>query len=124
MNPDQLQAVAAQAYVEMLEAGFGRVGEFHYLHHDPSGTLTPIAVRCRGESPPPRRRAASGFALLPVFYAHSTFGGAAPTQAQRRFINTLESYELLLERSRSRPLAFLQPSLASPHSLRAVTPKS
>ncbi len=34
MNPEQLEAVAAQAYVEMLEGGFGRVGEFHYLHHD------------------------------------------------------------------------------------------
>ncbi|TIM95882.1 MAG: formimidoylglutamate deiminase, partial [Mesorhizobium sp.] len=34
MAPDQVEAVAAQLYVEMLEAGFSRVGEFHYLHHD------------------------------------------------------------------------------------------
>ena len=33
MTPDQVEAVAAQAYVEMLEAGYTRVGEFHYLHH-------------------------------------------------------------------------------------------
>ena len=26
-----------QLYVEMLEAGFSRVGEFHYLHHDRDG---------------------------------------------------------------------------------------
>ncbi len=38
MNPEQLEAIAAQAYVEMLEAGFGRVGEFHYLHHDADGS--------------------------------------------------------------------------------------
>ena len=37
MSPDDLQAVAGLLYVEMLEAGFTRVGEFHYLHHDPSG---------------------------------------------------------------------------------------
>ena len=37
MNPDQAQAVAAQLYVEMLEGGFARVGEFHYLHHDKDG---------------------------------------------------------------------------------------
>ena len=37
MTPDQVEAVAAQLYVEMLEAGFGRVGEFHYLHHDMDG---------------------------------------------------------------------------------------
>ena len=37
LDPDALVAIAALAYVEMLEAGFTRVGEFHYLHHDPSG---------------------------------------------------------------------------------------
>ena len=37
MTPDQVEAVAAQLYVEMLEAGFTRVGEFHYLHHDRDG---------------------------------------------------------------------------------------
>ena len=37
MNPEQVEAVATQLYVEMLEAGFSRVGEFHYLHHDPEG---------------------------------------------------------------------------------------
>ena len=38
MTPDDVEAVAAQLYVEMLEAGFTRVGEFHYLHHDRDGT--------------------------------------------------------------------------------------
>src|SRR5262245_18063255 len=37
MTPQQMEALAAQLYVEMLEAGFGRVGEFHYLHHDRDG---------------------------------------------------------------------------------------
>jgi len=37
MTPDDAEAVAAQLYVEMLEAGFTRVGEFHYLHHDRDG---------------------------------------------------------------------------------------
>jgi cytosine/adenosine deaminase-related metal-dependent hydrolase len=39
MTPEDLLAIAAQAQVEMLEAGFTRVGEFHYLHHDPAGGL-------------------------------------------------------------------------------------
>src|SRR5580704_19086010 len=38
MTPEDMEAIAAQAYVEMLEAGLTRVGEFHYVHHDPSGT--------------------------------------------------------------------------------------
>jgi formimidoylglutamate deiminase len=37
ITPDEAEAIAAQAYVEMLEAGFTCVGEFHYLHHDRDG---------------------------------------------------------------------------------------
>ena len=37
LTPDDVEAIAAYAYVEMLEAGFTRVGEFHYLHHDIGG---------------------------------------------------------------------------------------
>ncbi|MEE7561168.1 amidohydrolase family protein, partial [Xanthomonas sp. Kuri4-2] len=37
LDPDSFQAIAEQAYVEMLEAGFTRVGEFHYLHRAPDG---------------------------------------------------------------------------------------
>jgi formimidoylglutamate deiminase len=37
LTPDDVEAITAQAYVEMLETGFTRVGEFHYLHHDPAG---------------------------------------------------------------------------------------
>jgi formiminoglutamate deiminase len=124
MNPDQLQAVAAQAYVEMLEAGFGRVGEFHYLHHDPSGAPYADRGEMSGRIAAAAEASGIGLTLLPVFYAHSTFGGAAPTQAQRRFINTLESYERLLERGRELtaglPTAIVG---VAPHSLRAVTPE-
>ena len=35
MTPDDVEAIAALAYVEMLEAGFTAVGEFHYLHNAP-----------------------------------------------------------------------------------------
>ena len=37
VTPDDVEAIAAELYVEMLEAGFTRVGEFHYLHHDIDG---------------------------------------------------------------------------------------
>ncbi len=39
MTPEQIESVAAQLYMEMLESGFCRVGEFHYLHHDRYGSL-------------------------------------------------------------------------------------
>ncbi|MDD2862737.1 MAG: amidohydrolase family protein, partial [Acidiphilium sp.] len=37
LDPDEVEAVAAMAYVEMLEAGFTVAGEFHYLHHGRPG---------------------------------------------------------------------------------------
>jgi ABC-type uncharacterized transport system permease subunit len=37
MTPEDTEAVATLLYVEMLEQGYTRVGEFHYLHHDRDG---------------------------------------------------------------------------------------
>ena len=37
LGPDEVEAIAAELYVEMLEAGYTAVGEFHYLHHAPDG---------------------------------------------------------------------------------------
>ena len=122
MNPDQLQAIAAQAYVEMLESGFGRVGEFHYLHRGPAGEPYSDVGEMAGRIAAASEATGIGLTLLPVFYAHSTFGGAAPTPAQRRFLNTVESYEALLQRCRS--LTSRLPNAVvgvAPHSLRAVT---
>jgi formimidoylglutamate deiminase len=47
LGPDEVQAIAALAYMEMLETGSTRVGEFHYLHHDKDGAPTPIPPRWR-----------------------------------------------------------------------------
>ncbi|SOC35973.1 formimidoylglutamate deiminase [Rhizobium subbaraonis] len=122
MTPEQVEAVAAELYMEMLEAGFCRVGEFHYLHHDQDGkpyaNIAELAERVAAAS----ADTGIGLTLLPVFYAHSGFGGAAPIDGQRRFINSLESYSRLMEACRK-----MQPGLAgmqlgiAPHSLRAVT---
>jgi formimidoylglutamate deiminase len=123
MTPEQMEAVAAQLYVEMLEAGFTRVGEFHYLHHDrdgaPYANIAEMAERITAAAD----CSGIGLTLLPVFYAHSTFGGAAPNPGQRRFINDLDRYQKLLEAS-ERVVARRAAATVgvAPHSLRAVTP--
>ena len=38
LDPDRMRAVAARVYTEMAAAGYGAVGEFHYVHHRPDGT--------------------------------------------------------------------------------------
>jgi formimidoylglutamate deiminase len=38
LDPDGMREVAVRAYREMAAAGYGAVGEFHYVHHRPDGT--------------------------------------------------------------------------------------
>jgi len=38
LDPDAMHAVALAVYAEMVNAGYGTVGEFHYVHHQPDGT--------------------------------------------------------------------------------------
>jgi formimidoylglutamate deiminase len=123
MTADDVEALAAQAYVEMLEAGFTRVAEFHYLHHDRDGTsyvnLAELGERIGAAA----QRAGIGLTLLPVFYAHAGFGGQSPDVAQRRFITDVDRYARLVEACRG-VLSSDQNMLVgiAPHSLRAVTP--
>lgn len=124
MSPDQLEAVASQLYVEMLEAGFTRVAEFHYLHHDRDGRpyddIAELAMRVCAAADATGLR----LTMLPAFYAHATFAGAPPTAAQRRFVSDLDGYARLLASCRRQcaPGGNVTFGVA-PHSLRAVTPQ-
>ncbi|KPH58916.1 formimidoylglutamate deiminase [Novosphingobium sp. ST904] len=124
MTPDDLHAVAAMAYLEMLESGFARVGEFHYLHHAPDGR----AYADPAEMSVAIARAAAetgiGLTLLPVFYAHSGFGALPPSEGQRRFLHDLDGFARLLEGAGG-ALAGLDEAVLglAPHSLRAVSPE-
>jgi formiminoglutamate deiminase len=122
LSPDDVAAIAAMAYVEMLESGFTRVGEFHYLHHDPAGV--PYAgAGMAGAIAAAAAESGIALTLLPVFYAHAGFGGKPPEPAQRRFITHLDSYARLREAS-ARALEGLDGAVlgCAPHSLRASTP--
>src|SRR5579875_179985 len=84
MTPEQVEAVASQLYVEMLEAGFCRVGEFHYLHHDRDGRPYDDRAEMAARIAAAAHRTGIGLTLLPVFYAHAGFGGGPPDARQRR----------------------------------------
>lgn len=123
MNPAQLQAVAAQAYVEMLEAGYGRVGEFHYLHHDIAGQRFADPAEMAGRIMAAAADTGIALSLLPVFYAHASFGGTPPSAAQARFVHDMDGYQRLLERCCEGAAALPAGIVGvAPHSLRAVTP--
>ena len=123
MTPDDVEAIAAQAYVEMLEAGFTRVGEFHYVHHAADGRPYDTIAEMAGRIASAADQTGIGLTLLPVFYAHGGFGGAAPGEAQARFLNDPDQYARLIAESRA-AVAGLPDAVVgiAPHSLRAVTP--
>jgi len=123
MSPEDVTAVATLLYVEMLEQGFTRVGEFHYLHHDRDGShyadLGQMAARIAQAA----EASSIGLTLLPSFYAHGSFGGAAPHDGQRRFICSVDQFAALMAASRKVIAALPGANIGiAPHSLRAVTP--
>jgi formimidoylglutamate deiminase len=123
MSPDDVEAVAAELYVEMLEAGFAAIAEFHYLHHAPDGSPYDSPAEMAGRIIAAARRAGIGLTLLPVFYAHSTFGGAPPRPEQRRFLSDIASFARLVDDCRAMARGAPGETIGiAPHSLRAVTP--
>lgn len=118
IGPDDEEAIAAQLYLEMLKAGYTTVGEFHYLHRDPSGNSyanpAEMALRIQAAA----EATGIGLTLLPVFYAHSDFGGTPPLRTQRRFVHDTASFHSLLD---ALALDGIKLGVA-PHSLRAVAP--
>ncbi len=124
LGPEQIEAIATWLYIEMLEAGYTSVCEFHYVHHERDGqpyaddaTLALALLRAA-------HTAGIGLTLLPVLYQTSGFGGLAPTAGQARFIRSTDSMLKLLQRLQ--PLCAAQGAALglAPHSLRAVPPDS
>jgi formiminoglutamate deiminase len=124
LAPDDVEAITALAYVEMLERGFTRVGEFHYLHNDSAGGAYADPAELAARIASAAEQTGIGLTLLPVFYAHANFGGAPPKPGQRRFITDPESFAVLVDASRKVISKLPDANLGvAPHSLRAVTPE-
>ena len=100
MNPDEFQAVATQAYVEMAKAGYTAVGEFHYLHHQPDGrpyaNPAELGLRCLAAA----EESGLAITLLPALYMQGGFD-RPPQPGQRRFVNTVDG----ISRDDRRPAA-------------------
>jgi formimidoylglutamate deiminase len=125
LTPEDLEAVAAQLYVELLKGGFTSVCEFHYVHNDADGrpfaNRAEMSERLVGAA----TRAGIGLTMLPVLYQTANFGGVRPHEGQRRFITTVD--ELLAIVESLRDLGAGNPNVRvgiAPHSLRAVPPEA
>ncbi len=122
VDGDAIEAIAAQAYVEMVKAGYSAVAEFHYVHHDPAGRPYADAAELAWRVVAAARTAGIALTLLPVFYAHAGFGGSAATAGQRRFVHTVSSFSHLVDRLQLGSAEHGYVLGVAPHSLRAVTP--
>lgn len=120
-DPELLQAVATQLYVEMLEAGYTSVCEFHYLHHAPDGRPYAPATAMSDALIAAARGAGIRLTLLPVLYMAGGFDGRALGARQRRFGHDIDTYLTLFGDLWAQQDATLRVGCAL-HSLRAVPP--
>ena len=118
-DPDTLHAVAAQLYVEMLEAGYTSVCEFHYLHHAPDGRPYADPAAMSRALVAAARETGIRLTLLPVLYMSGGFDGRALGERQRRFGHEVDGFLALLDTLRAGEGDMLRVGCAL-HSLRAV----
>ncbi len=85
INPDQLEAIAARLYAEMVRHGYTHVAEFHYLHLDPTGRPYANKAELAEKLISAAKTAGINITLVPIFYQKGGFGKAA-REEQKRFI--------------------------------------
>lgn len=122
LTPDDVEAISALVFMEMLEAGYASVGEFHYLHHAPGGAPYDDPAEMAARIAAAADATGIGLTLLPVLY---TYGGADKRpvgSGQVRFACDLDRF-LCLNDSAGKTLKQLPADArigVAPHSLRAV----
>jgi formimidoylglutamate deiminase len=123
IEPDDLQAIAAQLYVEMLKSGYTAVCEFHYLHHQRDGRPYADASAMSRALVAAADEAGIDLCLLPVLYMQGGFDGRALSARQQRFGHEVDAFLRLVDALRRDESDALQVGIAL-HSLRAVPPEA
>ncbi|GAB5439602.1 formimidoylglutamate deiminase [Falsiruegeria mediterranea] len=126
ITPEQYEAIAALVFMEMLEAGYASVGEFHYVHHQPGGvrfeTMTELSDRAFAAA----QTTGIGLTHLPVLYTYGGAGEQPLSGGQTRFGNTVDSFAELVTQARAHAARSLPGDARvgiAPHSLRATSPR-
>lgn len=127
LSPEQIQAITAYAYIEMLEAGYASVAEFHYLHRQLAGIAYDNPAELSETIIAAAESTGLGITFYPVLYL---FGGAGRRElegGQLRFgHDSVSDYCHLIDHMKK----YVTKSEAdysvgvAPHSLRAVCPET
>jgi formimidoylglutamate deiminase len=124
LAPDTMRRLAAQTFAEMAAAGYGAVGEFHYVHHQPDGTPYDDPNEMAYAVAQAAQEAGLPIVMLPAAYHRDGWdGGDRPAQpGQRRFCDPdVESFlarvDALAQWAQSQPGVSVG---VAAHSVRAV----
>ncbi|MDN3646596.1 formimidoylglutamate deiminase [Pontixanthobacter aestiaquae] len=123
LTPDDVEAIAAQVQMEMLEAGYSAQAEFHYLHHAPGGGTYDQLDEMSQRHFSAADLTGIGYTHLPVLYMRGGLDGRALAGGQLRFGCDIDRFETLYSELAAR-LTDLPPDFTlgvAPHSLRAVS---
>ena len=123
LTPDDVQAIAAFVQMEMAQAGYAAVAEFHYLHHGPGGVPYANPAEMAARIAAAAEITGLGLTLLPVLYEFGGCDGRALGPGQNRFGNTPDRFAALLDAAQNAlsPLPADTVLGVAPHSLRAVS---
>lgn len=116
LDPERYYALATAFYAELLLAGYTAVGEFHYLHRDPTTAMSDAVIAAA-------RDAGIRLTLLDTLYRYGGRDAEGRTQvprgAQKLFISDVGGW---LARHESLVFSGASRRGAAVHSLRAVDP--
>lgn len=124
IEPEDMEALAAQVFIDMLKGGYTSVGEFHYIHHRQDGQ--PYDDRTLMSRQVIKAALETGIAVthMPVMYAFGGFGEKPPATGQRRFLNSVDGILRIAEELYGEYKSAPQVTIGfAHHSLRAVSPE-
>jgi formimidoylglutamate deiminase len=124
ITPEQVEAIAAQVFLEMQEAGYAAVGEFHYVHHQRGGAPYSDVAELSNRIFAAAEATGIGLTHLPVLYSYGGAGQVPLSDGQLRFGNDVDQYMRLVDGARQglQQLPADARMGVAPHSLRATSP--
>ncbi|MCL4187122.1 MAG: formimidoylglutamate deiminase [Rhodobacteraceae bacterium] len=124
LTPEDVEAIAAFVFLEMIEAGYAAVAEFHYLHHGPGGRPYAAPAEMATRIAAAAATTGIGLTLLPVLYMQGGCDGRPLSPGQDRFGSDLDGFARLLDGAAAAVAALPADCRTgvAPHSLRAVPP--
>ena len=125
LTPDDAEAIAAMVMVEMAEAGYAAITEFHYLHHGPSGRRYDNPAEMTARIAAAAHQTGLGLTHLPVLYERGGCDNRALADGQLRFGNTPDQFAALYQAAATVLKTLPDDTVlgVAPHSLRAASPR-